>query len=205
MPKLTSPENALPSNIPPGWWPCFNVTDETIPGYAHVKWSRTRNDPNDENSQEFINRGVDTVNFAHRQEIVAGQPVIRIRKPLANPLDTAPGEEHDDMSDLGFFTWEHPILPHRFGLCTRALHWRALVYAIPYSDSGGWAYRVPKQAPLAVYPDNPWALYEHDGDTTQFTCMFMDATDRRSRQPAVSSSSAPAPTVCWITRAGGGE
>lgn len=205
MPKLPPPENNLPSDVPFGWWPCFNVTDEVIPGYAHVKWSRTRHDHTDEDAQEFINRGVVRLNSAHSLELVAGQAVIRVRKPLADPLDTAPGTLDSDMVQLGFFTWEHPILPHQFGLCTRLPQKRALVYATPYSDSGGWAYRVPHKAPLAVNPDNSWTLYEHDGDTTQWVCLFMDPTDRRSRLSAESSTSDPVPTVCWIEVAGSGE
>jgi hypothetical protein len=194
MPKLPSPENALPSNIIlpdwPGWWPCFNVTNETIPGYAHAKFSSTRYDPTDDDQLEFINRGIVQTNYQHSQELFAGQAYIRLRKPLATV---------EDMTELAFFTWQHPILPHQFGLCTRQLQRRVLVYAAAPT------FQVAVQAPLAVNPDNPWTLYEHDGDTTQFVCLFMDATDPRSRRPAGSLSDGSKPTVCWIEPAGSGE
>jgi hypothetical protein len=189
MPK-PSPENALTLEVPPGWWPCFNVTDETIPGFGHVKFCGTRYDPTDEDQVEFINRDVDQQNFAHSQELVAGQAIIRVRKPIADV---------DDMPELGFFTWQHPILPHQFGLCTRQLQRRALVYASAPN------FRVTVRAPLAVNPDNPWTLYEFDGDTTQFVCLFMDATDARSRRPTDANAQGSKATVCWIEPAGSGE
>lgn len=195
MPKPPSPENNLPSDIPFGWWPCFNVTDEIIPGYGHVKFCSTRFDPTDEDQLEFINRDVDQVHFEHSQELVAGQAIIRVRKPLA-PADDPFGS---DRTRLGFFTWQHPILPHQFGLCTRLLQRRALVYA------QGPDYEVEVQAPLAVDPDNPWALYVQDSDETQYACMFMDSTDRRSRRPPEENGEDWKLTVCWIEPAGSGE
>lgn len=190
----------LPQTFDPAiWWSCFNVTDKIIPGYSHVKFCTTRYDPREvagADRKEWINADVTQLNYEHGPELIGGKPVIRVRKPWNS------GQNSDVLAtnsalNTSWFTGPAPILPRRYGICTR--HWpaRALVRCDPldFNISPGHL----------LYPDDEdeWVLRgpgtSLDGPGYFFVCIMMDSTDHRSRRDlAVHDDVPPEVVVAWV-------
>lgn len=109
----------LPQQVPPGWIVCFNTTDEVIPGYACMEF--------DTEPSAFINdaKALPASSYAEK---FGGQTVIRVRKPGAGIAAGVSEALTEKRGQLFWFNGPSPILPKRFGICTRTMPFKALVF-----------------------------------------------------------------------------
>ena len=127
----------LPQQVPPGWWPCFNVTNEVIPAWACMSFYEavSRYVNGDSLPTDTVARNLK----AKRLEAFGGQQVIRVGKPGDGIHANAPEIQ------LAFlwFNGPQPILPFRSGICTRLWPVKTLIATDEFGPTIGGVYGTP--------------------------------------------------------------